>query len=174
MSKSSSRLALIGMMGAGKSRVAELVGQHASVPAWDLDVLIEREQGFRIAEIFQRRGEAYFRELEQRTLAGLSLRPGPFVLALGGGASVHPQSQKILTSHFAVVWLDAPAEVLYQRAYGPDRPLAARGASFFETLANERRPIYEGLADWRVDVASIPAEKVAACILSWWRGAADA
>lgn len=169
MSKSSNRLALIGMMGAGKSTVAEILHNQLGFPWVDVDRQVEERFGAPVATIFRDHGESVFRGWEREVMRTLASSPGPLIVALGGGAPTDPECQCLLAQDFWVAWLDAPASVLYSRAHSPERPLANQGSDAFEALFRMRRPIYQRLADVTVDVSSRSASWVAVEILKWWK-----
>src|ERR1043166_4912295 len=81
-------LFLVGFMGAGKSSVAELLGQRLGWPFEDLDVRIQQRDGRSIEQIFAESGEQYFRRIEHEALRAVvdELGTNPRVIALGGGA----------------------------------------------------------------------------------------
>ncbi len=167
-------LALIGMMGAGKSTVAELLAQRCGCAWYDLDQLIERRLGRSIAAAFEDVGEACFRRVESRTFADLAQSAaGPYILATGGGTPLDPESFKLLATHFWVTWLDAPAQILFERAFDPKRPLTAGGKEAFGLLADKRAECYQALADLRVDVGQLSAMSAADHIWSWWKEHSD-
>ncbi|MCY0877730.1 MAG: shikimate kinase [Firmicutes bacterium] len=165
----SKALALIGMMGAGKSTVAQLVARDVGCPWYDLDSEIVREVGKDVPAIFRSEGEAAFRRYEREVLRRLlATRASPFVLATGGGTPVSPDNQELLRSACWVVWLDADARVLYARAASPERPLTEGGETAFLELWRQRRAAYESASHWRLDVARLAAESVAERITAWW------
>ena len=89
---------IIGMMGAGKTRVGKEVAQLMSLPFADADVEIEHEVGMRIPEYFERHGEPAFREVESEVIAGM-LHGFGGVFALGGGAPMTPAVQDDLKEY---------------------------------------------------------------------------
>lgn len=163
-------LALIGMMGAGKSTVAELIAQRCGCAWYDLDCLIEQRLGRAIATVFQEDGETVFRDAEARTLAELerSVR-NPYVLATGGGTPLHGASFDLLAARFCVAWLHAPNQTLFERAFDPKRPLTAGGQEAFSMLASRRSECYRTLAQLAVDVGQISAAQAADQIWHWWK-----
>lgn len=156
------------MMGAGKSTVGPLVAARAGCPFLDLDQLIVERWQEGIAKTFQAHGEAVFREREAQVLHEVALMGGRRVLAAGGGAPLRSDNRTRLHENFWVVWLDGPAEILYARAEGPERPLAGDGWAAFRGRAEARRPLYADLADLRVDVAEVSPDSAAALIRDWW------
>ena len=107
-------LVLVGMMGAGKSSVGRRLAQTLDMPFRDADEEIEKAAGRTIAEIFEQRGEAEFRDGERRVIARLLDEP-PHVLATGGGAFVHPETRALIGRKAVSIWLKAPPEVLARR-----------------------------------------------------------
>jgi len=159
---------LVGFMGCGKTTVGQALAQRLSCRFLDLDQRIEAAAGSTIAEIFDGRGEAEFRELEHRELRAAlgELGQGPAVVALGGGAFVQPRNLGLVEqSGGLTVWLDAPLETLLERCSHPGdtRPLA-REPERFRRLYRERLPFY-ARARLRVDAAA-PVESVVETILA--------
>jgi shikimate kinase/3-dehydroquinate synthase len=137
-------LVFAGFMGAGKSSAARSVAAELGVRALDSDHEIERELGEPIESWFDRNGEAAFRKVEEEVVLRLLERPDLRVLALGGGALGAERVQEALRRH-VVVYLDVDTESAWHRC-GGTRPLA-RDRNRFEQLHEERRPLYEEVAD---------------------------
>ncbi|MCY0899525.1 MAG: shikimate kinase [Firmicutes bacterium] len=166
----SKALALVGMMGAGKSTVAKAIAIEAGCPWYDLDAEIEETVGQDVASIFQTQGEAAFRQYEAAALQRLlTTRRPPFVVATGGGTPLLEDNRRLLRSACWVAWLDAPAEVLFERAWSPTRPLTQGGWPTFEALARERRQLYESVAHGQFTVAHVSPTEVAHQIVAWWK-----
>ena len=156
---------LAGFMGSGKTTVGTLLARQLAWRFVDLDTLIEQAAGLPISEIFERLGEAYFRQLEADQLRAAlgrasELKQGT-ILALGGGTYAQPGCPDFLrASGVPVLWLDSPIEVLLSRCMTmTGRPLFRDEASF-RALHAQRLPSYQ-LADYRVDSSHEPAEIVA-------------
>ena len=162
-------LALIGMMGAGKSTVGALLAAQAGCLFIDLDQMVVERWQEDIADTFLRHGEALFRSRESLALQEAASRGERMVLATGGGAPLQTVNQRWLKAGFWVVWLDAPAELLYPRAKSSGRPLADDGWQAFQRRAEERRPVYANLAHLSVDVAMMSPEEAANEIRTWWQ-----
>ena len=154
-------LALAGMMGAGKSTVALLLGRwlHRRVMSTDA-VLVERF-GKPVPRIFAEDGEPAFRQAEREVVASIS---GPLVVDLGGGAFCDHTSAERLLRTSRVVFLDVSEREALQRISGGEeeavRPLAAR----WRTLRARRGPLY-GRAHHVVAVDGFSPEAVARRIL---------
>ena len=154
-------LYLVGFMGCGKSTIGRELADQLGWPFHDVDADIEAQEGTPIAQIFDERGEAAFRDLETKMIhkrvklvqAGI-----PGVIVLGGGAFVQPRNFELLENNGVTVWLDCPLEIVRQRL-GDDntRPLA-RNPEMLARLYEDRRPLYSR-ADFRIEIADeeVPA-----------------
>ncbi len=158
---------LVGLSGSGKTTVGRQLAAVLGRPFVDTDELITAAAGRPIPQIFAEQGEPAFRALEreavQRALSG-----PPAVIATGGGAPVDEANRCGHWRGNAVVWLDAPVDVLAARlgAAGAGRPLLAdpRGpAARLAALHAARAPVYAG-AHLRVDAAVPPAQVVATIV----------
>jgi shikimate kinase len=145
---------IAGFMGSGKSTVGRILADRLGWDFVDLDREIEATEQTTISDIFETRGEPEFRQIEQRMIgAWVSKveRGSPTVLALGGGAFVHPGNYDLIENHGISIWLDCSFDAVQQRlgAHMNDRPLA-RDPEGFRRLYHERRAGYSR-ADFRVD-----------------------
>ncbi|GAC1441149.1 MAG: hypothetical protein NVSMB51_21160 [Solirubrobacteraceae bacterium] len=139
-------------MGAGKSTAARDCAALRGGRAIDTDKLIEERLQESIEEIFERRGEREFRELEEQVVCEALAQAGPpDCVALGGGAVLSARVRAALEPHTTVL-LDIGVDVAWQRVWGRGRPLA-HDRPQFEALHAERRELYEQLAD-----AVLPAQ----------------
>lgn len=148
MQKLSERLdrpvVLVGLMGAGKSTVGRRLAKRLGLPFVDSDDAIEDAAGFSAAEVFERFGEADFRDGERRLVARL-MDGQVRVIATGGGAFVDPRTRKLLNERAITIWLDAPVEVLADRTGRRDtRPLLRNSdrEGTLQRLAEQRGPAY--------------------------------
>lgn len=152
-------IALVGLMGVGKSSIGRRLAQRLGLPFVDADAEIEAAAGCTIEEIFQRHGEAAFRDGERRVIARL-LEDPPHVLATGGGAFMDPATRALLRARAVTVWLRADLELMLARvARRNNRPLL-KGAdphAVLERLVAERYPVYAE-ADLTVDSLDGPPE----------------
>jgi 3-dehydroquinate synthase len=136
------KIALIGFMGAGKTTAARALGRGAV----DVDEVIEARQGRRVQDIFAQEGEPAFREVEEQVTLELLGDPAIQLVALGGGAIGSARVREALAT-CRVIWLETVWEDAWQRVAGNgDRPLASDMRRFHQ-LHDERRPVYESLAD---------------------------
>jgi shikimate kinase len=116
-------IALVGLMGAGKSTVGRRLSQALAMPFRDADTEIEAAAGRSISDIFESFGEKAFRDGERRVIARLLDEP-PHVLATGGGAFIDDETRRLINERAISVWLKADVEVLARRVARRDtRPL---------------------------------------------------
>jgi shikimate kinase len=146
-------VALVGMMGSGKTSVGRALAARLGAPFLDSDQAIEEAAQASIAEIFARDGEPFFRRREAEVIARLLSGP-PAVLSTGGGAFLSAEVRRILADKAVALWLDAPLELLWERVRHKDTRPLLRTAEPRATLAelHERRaPVYR-LAPLRLAV----------------------
>ena len=137
-------VALVGMMGAGKSSIGRRLAARLDVPFRDADVEIETAAGCSIADIFERFGEPAFRDGERRVILRVLNEP-PHVLATGGGALGDAETRAQIAKHTYSVWLRAPVELLLARIERRDtRPLLRNGdqREILQRLLRDREPLY--------------------------------
>ena len=161
-------LALVGLMGAGKSAVARILGERFGVTVADLDAFIEAEEGCTIAEFFEREGEAYFRRREGEVLRQ-ALEAGARVIACGGGVVLDPAHRAFLHDRCRVVWLEvSPAEAARRVGDAGGRPLLA-GAPPLPRLTDllaARGPLYADVGHLRITTDGRTPEQVADAVLA--------
>lgn len=154
---------LTGFMGSGKSTVGALLAERLSLEFVDLDSKIEAILGMPIAEIFEERGEPFFRRAEAAALRETA-RANPSVVALGGGAFENPDNRKTVRQAGVSVWLDLPWELAWERCENDSsRPLATDRFSF-QMLFRKRMEGYR-LADHRIDAAGREPDEIVQIIL---------
>jgi shikimate kinase len=165
------RIILTGFMGAGKTTVGALLAERLGWDFHDSDVLVEKRAGTTIADLFARRGEAAFRDLEADVIReALEAPPDKhFVLAVGGGALERSATRDFLASlgDTLLVFLDAPLETMLARCAGheggPVRPVLADRARLVERW-NRRLPWYRQ-AHLTIDTMNLSPDNVVDRIL---------
>ena len=166
-------IVLFGMMAAGKTTVGERLALAMRRPFVDTDRLIVERYG-EITEIFQTRGEGYFRVLEGEIVKELVQKDGQ-VIAVGGGLVLSEENVSLLKRNGKMVYLRGTVETLVGRLTGDKtRPLlraddlSLRGQ--VEKLLLARAPIYERVADFTVDIDGKTPENIAVEIMSKLQG----
>lgn len=137
-------ITLVGLMGSGKSSVGKRLAARLGLLFVDADAEIEIASGMTISEIFERFGEAHFRDGERRVIARL-VDGAPKVVATGGGAFVQDDTRALLLARSVVIWLDADIDTLVARVGKRDtRPLLSGQdpGEILRALAATRGPIY--------------------------------
>jgi shikimate kinase len=145
-------IVLVGLMGAGKTRVGRRLAARLNLPFFDSDIEIETAAGETIEEIFAKRGERAFREGERRVIARLLARP-VHVLATGGGAFMDPETRMLITRRGVSLWLRADLDILVARvSRRNNRPLLQQGdpRAILAALIDRRYPVYAE-ADLTID-----------------------
>ena len=153
------RIYLVGFMGSGKTTVGGHLAREMGYRFVDLDHEVERQRGLSVAEIFEREGEVEFRRLEAAALRECGALPD-VVVATGGGTLTRWENREFIQRSGIAVWLDAPLEVMLERArHGARRPLLST-PDRMAALLEERLPGYR-TADLRVDTGERTAEAAA-------------
>jgi len=137
-------IVLVGLMGAGKTTVGRRLAKRLGLPFLDSDEEIERAADHSIAEIFDRFGEASFRDGERRVLRRLIGGP-PKVIATGGGAFMDPETRTLILEQAVAVWLRAEVQTLAERAVRRGQRPLLKGkdpAEVLRALAAVRDPVY--------------------------------
>jgi shikimate kinase len=159
-------IALVGLMGAGKSSIGRRLAQALGLPFVDADSEIESAAGASIEEIFARDGEAIFRNGERRVIARLLDGPAQ-ILATGGGAFMDPSTRSLIRERAISLWLRADLDTLLVRvARRNNRPLLKNGdpRAVLTRLIDERYPVYAE-ADITVDTVDGPPEATLAKVI---------
>jgi XRE family transcriptional regulator, aerobic/anaerobic benzoate catabolism transcriptional regulator len=152
-----SRVALIGLRGAGKSTLGAVLAQHLSWPMVEMSREIETETGLNVAEIFDLWGQAAYRRYERRALERILRTRTRIVLCTGGGIVSEPVTFERLLDACFTVWIQASPQEHWNRVIGQgDRRVESSGDS--EALTDMRRILSQrdalyGKADARLDTA---------------------
>ena len=137
-------IVVVGLMGAGKSKVGRRLALRLGLPFFDSDREIETAAGETIEEIFANRGERVFREGERRVIARLLAQP-VHVQATGGGAFMDPATRELVARRGVSLWLRADLDVLVSRVLRrSNRPLLKQGDPrvILAELIERRYPLY--------------------------------
>lgn len=137
-------IVLIGMMGVGKSTIGRRLALRLGLPFVDADDAIEHAAGMTIPEIFERYGEAGFRDGERRVITRL-MEEGQQVIATGGGAFMNDETRALILEKGIAIWLDADIDILVERVSRREgRPLLKDRdpRQVLTELAAIRNPVY--------------------------------
>lgn len=145
-------IVLIGFMGAGKTEVGRILAINLGFNFLDIDALIEKYEEMSITEIFKKKGEKYFRDLETKILktikgSELSGKDKPSVISTGGGAPTFNGNMKLLKNIGTVIYLKADARTIYERIKSEThRPVLGANGFTLKSVSDklsEREKIYE-------------------------------
>ena len=136
-------LVFLGMMGSGKSSIGFLVSKKLNLKFVDIDNIIEDETGMKISNIFEEKGEDYFRNLEEKITLKI-LKTNNIVVSLGGGGFINDKIRNlVLNNHFSF-WLNWDSEILLRRIKNSKkRPLVHKSTNHeIIDLIKKRSKIY--------------------------------
>ena len=145
-SKMKKIIALIGLMGVGKSTLGAKLADTLGYYFVDSDQEIEDREKKTVSEIFAKNGEKYFREVEKNLIEEIVSRDENIVLSLGGGAYMNDETRKILREKSTVIWISTSINtILHRIGHKNNRPLLNNPdkRKVLEDLAKKRYPIYE-------------------------------
>jgi shikimate kinase len=153
-------LVLLGMMGAGKTRIGKYVAKRLKINFFDIDKLVEKKNEMKIAEIFKTKGEIYFRKEEEFvTIKYLNERKS--VISLGGGGFINDKIREIVLSKCISVWLNVNLKTIYKRIKNSKiRPLANNdNQNNLSRIFLERKKIYS-LADHEINCDNLNMDQI--------------
>jgi len=159
LSRLNKPIVMVGLMGAGKTKIGGLLARALGLGFVDADAEIERTAGCTIADIFEKYGEGEFRDLERKVIARL-LSGDIKVIAPGGGALMNDQTAELVHASAISVWLRADLDILVERtARNNKRPLLknADPRVILQGLMDKRNPVY-AKSDVVVDTSLAEAE----------------
>jgi XRE family transcriptional regulator, aerobic/anaerobic benzoate catabolism transcriptional regulator len=168
-------ISLVGMRGAGKTTVGNILARSLKVPFYELDTLIVKDTGLSLREIFDLEGENYYRAVEERILERV-LKKTRGVIAAGGGLVMNPNSLLRLKLHTFVVWLQAAPETLIDRVQtGKDKRRLSAHPDVRKQLKAilERRTPHYAQADLVVNTTDKSAEAISKTIINAFKSSAN-
>ena len=160
-------IVLIGFMGAGKSSVGRRLEKSTGFPRFDTDEMIAAKFGLSVPRIFEVHGEDVFRDAESETLRQLDSRE-PSIVVTGGGIVLRTTHRELLRQLGTVVYLQADEETLFERiSRRASRPLLRTDdpRATMKQLLERRLPLYEEIADLRIDTSHLNHDEVCDLIL---------
>lgn len=164
-------ISLLGYMGSGKSHVSKNLSKKLNFPLIDLDQKISEENLLSIAEIFQTKGEIFFRKEEKRVLENILNEEKDIILSLGGGTPVYYNNMDLINEKSTSIFLRASVKTLTERVLlqKNTRPLIAKlndddVPEFIAKHLFERNPFYSK-SHFTVDTDSKTANDISAEII---------
>jgi shikimate kinase len=168
MNKGTNLIFLCGFMGSGKTTVGKRLAEYLGYAFVDTDHEIEKKENKSVREIFEKKGEGYFRQCERDVITGLVPSQTKTVVALGGGLLMDQKNLELVCQSGYLIYLKTDLSTVTERLkYDTARPLFK--ANELETLFDMRRPGYEK-ALWTVETeglsAAVIAEKIRVKLIS--------
>ena len=154
-------------MGVGKSSIGEDLSKKLNMNFGDIDLVIEKKLSLSIAEIFKKKGEEYFRKVEEKETIDF-INKKNFVIALGGGAFINKHIRDASSKNCVSFWLDLNTKTIFQRIkINMKRPLLNYNTTEQEIgkLYEDRKKIYS-LSDFKIDCNSKKKDQVVKEILN--------
>jgi shikimate kinase len=167
MSERGCAVVLVGFMGAGKSSVGRRLEKFTGFPRFDTDEMIAAKFGLSVPRIFEVHGEDIFRDAESEALRRIDSR-SPSIIVTGGGIVLRTTHRELLRQLGSVVYLQADEETLFERiSRRASRPLLRTDdpRATMKQLLERRLPLYEEIADLRVDTSRLTHDEVCDLIL---------
>ena len=159
---------LIGFMGSGKSTIAKYLSHILEMQDLETDEFIVKREDMTINEIFQRKGEEYFRRCENNALRELETRQG-IIISCGGGMPMKDENVELMKKNGKIVLLTASPETIYERVkYSNERTLlnGNMNVEYIKDLMEQRKDRYESIADIVVDTNNKPIHVIAEEVVS--------
>ena len=162
---SNKNLVFLGMMGSGKSSIGNLVSKKINLPFIDIDNLITETTGMSILEIFEKKGENYFREIEEKTTLKV-LKGKNNIISLGGGAFLNKNIQKEVLRNHISFWLNWETNTLINRIKNnKKRPIANNSSVNELTKLIKKRSLIYSKALYKINCENFTKNEIAEKIL---------
>ena len=140
--KSNKNIVLLGMMGAGKSTIGYLLSNKINSDFYDIDKIIEEEEGLKITEIFENKGENYFRKIEEKICLKI-LKFNKKIISLGGGSFLNNKIREEIQNNHVSFWLNWNTSTIIRRI-----------------KKNKNRPILKGMSENEINKLIIKRKKI--------------
>ena len=156
---------IIGMMGAGKSKIGYIVSKSLNVNFYDIDDLIEKELNTSIKELFKSHGEAYFRSIEEAkieiVIKNAVSKNEKAIISIGGGAFDNQYSRELLLKNTKVIWLNVPTDILIKRiGDGSKRPMIKGNIEKSITEILSKRVKYYSLSHHQLNAYNLTQKQI--------------
>ena len=156
---------IIGMMGAGKSKLGYIVSKSLNVNFYDIDDLIEKDFNTSIKELFKSHGEAYFRSVEEAkieiVIKNAVSKNEKAIISIGGGAFDNQYSRELLLKNTKVIWLNVPTDILIKRiGDGSKRPMIKGNIEKSITEILSKRVKYYSLSHHQLNAYNLTQKQI--------------
>ncbi len=158
-----SSIALIGFMGSGKTHAGRALAAKTARPFIDTDEVIEEKVGMSIPDLFQEKGEDFFRQLEKSVIARVLSDSGQSVISFGGGCVLDPENRDLIRKHCLSIWLWVTPETALKRMDLTSRPLlnVPQAREKASLMFEQRKFLYAQTADLVIDTGTGDDDQVA-------------
>ena len=145
------KIAFIGMMGCGKSTIGEELHKKINLKYIDIDEYIERNENKKITDIFNEKGEGYFRKIENNTIVELSNKDN-IILSTGGGIIKNKDNINILKNkNFIIIFIERSIDKIAESIKSENRPLIKDNIDKLYSIYNEREKLYKDYSDYIIE-----------------------
>ena len=134
----SKSIALIGLMGSGKSAIGRMLSDKIGVPLSDTDRIIEKEVGKKVYQIFDDCGERYFRKVEEEVV-GRVLDNSPHIISTGGGSILSSKTRKAIKSKSFSIWVQCNVDIISKRIHDQEKRPLLKNKNILNTLVKKNR-----------------------------------
>ena len=161
-------IVLIGMMGSGKSSIGKLLSNKLNIEFFDIDKKIEERENTTISKIFNKKGEKYFRKIEEKISIDF-LKLENKIISLGGGGYINDAIREQCLKNCLTVWLNWKDEIIIKRINkSKKRPLAVKFNSIeLKKLITERSKIYS-LSDYKINCDKLDKNQIIKKIIKFY------
>ena len=157
---SNKNLVFLGMMGSGKSSIGYLVSKRLNFLFVDIDNLIEEKTGMCVSDIFNKKGEDYFRDLEEK-ITLKTLKNSNEIVSLGGGGFINEQIRKEVLANHVSFWLNCDESVLLKRIKSnKKRPLALKLTDQEIKHLNKKRSKIYSKANFKINCSKLTKTEI--------------
>ena len=134
----SKSIVLIGSMGSGKSAIGKILSKKMGVPLSDTDKIIEKEVGKSIYEIFNERGEKYFRQVEEKVV-GRVLDETAHIISTGGGSILSSKTRNAIKSKSFSIWVQCNVDIISKRIHDQEKRPLLKNKNILDTLVKKNK-----------------------------------
>ena len=134
----SKSIVLIGSMGSGKSAIGKILSKKMGVPLSDTDKIIEKEVGKSIYEIFNERGEKYFRQVEEKVV-GRVLDETAHIISTGGGSILSSKTRNAIKSKSFSIWVQCNVNIISNRIRDQEKRPLLKNKNILDTLVKKNK-----------------------------------